>query len=759
MRRVGVALLLLGLAMLFGGPAARAETLVPRTIITFYDSTIDKRWRDSTLHQMAELPLNHLGLVLEPHDINAVLPDLTGRADVRGILTWFPADAMSDPLGYIAWAERAVAEGRHYVMFGVSGFAADRDGRPTPDAAIDRFLGQIGLRDERVWSAFPYKAEPIRLDPEMIGYERPLAEVFPPFQVMRSTDPAATSYLTLRSAEEGYTADLVVIGPHGGYAAGGYAEFYNAETQRKRWIIDPFRFFRLAFATDDLPKPDTTTIVGRRIYYSQIDGDGWRNVTTIEERDPGTGTRRHRRSIDLLADRAIAPYPDLPVSVAPIAADLDPEWCGDPQAQDAARRVFALDQVEIGSHTYSHPLDWGFFENAGPEKEQPFLRFYPKCGQRAEAQGWARLFDLVRRDDDMGPLPDLELAGEGAHIGAYATPRSFATKPFDLEREITGAAAYIESFAPPGKRVALVQWSGNTLAFAEAIRQARLAGLPAINGGDTRFDPEDPSVGYVAPVGRYVDGEWQIYASASNENTYSEDWSDRYFGLKYLARTLQNTETPRRLKPFDLYYHVFSGDRQGSLNAVLEMLDLARRSEIAPLRTSAYARIGDGFFRTRIEHLADRVWRVRDRGGLATIRFDDADALAVDPARSTGVVGERWYQGSLYVALDPEDAAPVIALEAHRPGAPTAAMLRDSRWPISALVRTEDGLSFAAEGFGSGAMTWRVPIGLYHWTLRGEGIARDGDAMTDAEGRLALDLGPLTGERVTVALTRRGGPS
>src|SRR5262249_8557513 len=150
---------------------------------------------------------------------------------------------------------------------------------------------------------------------------------------------------------------------------------YSEDTQRKQWIIDPFRFFRLAFATDDLPKPDTTTIVGRRIYYSQIDGDGWLNVTTIEERDPGTGTRRHRRSIDLLIDRAIIPYPDLPVTVAPIAADLDPAWCGDDEAQAAARRAFALQQVEVGSHTYSHPLDWGFFENAPPEKERPFLRF------------------------------------------------------------------------------------------------------------------------------------------------------------------------------------------------------------------------------------------------------------------------------------------------------------------------------------------------------------------------------------------------
>jgi hypothetical protein len=754
MRRLALFLLL----ALLAAPASAGE-LVPRTIIALYDSTIDKRWRDTTIHQMAELPLNHLGLVVEPHDINAPLPDLVGRTDVRGILTWFPVDAMPDPEAYLAWAGKAVAEGKRYVMLGVGGFAADRTGRPTAAADIDGFLKQLGLVDERMWSAFPYKARAVRLDAAMIGYERPLTNVFPPFPVMRSSDPVAVRHLTLHSDEEGYTADLVVTGRHGGYAAEGYAHFYDTETQRKQWIVDPFRFFRLAFATDDLPKPDTTTIVGRRIYYSQIDGDGWRNITTIEERDPGTGTRRHRRSIELLIDRAILPNPDLPVSVAPIAADLDPAWCGDPQAQEAARRAFALPQVEIGSHTYSHPLDWGFFENATPEKERPFLRFYPKCAQGSAAQGWSRLLDLFKRDGEEAKLPEIELAGEGAKIGAYATPRSYASLPFDLDREIAGAADYIAGFAPPGKRVGVLQWSGNTLAFAEAIRRAREARLPAINGGDTRFDPELPSVGYVAPVGRYVDGEWQIYASASNENTYSEDWSDRYFGLKYLERTLARTEAPRRLKPFDLYYHVFSADRQASLNAVLAMLDLARNSEIAPLRTSDYARIGDGFFHTQIERLGDRMWRVLDRGALATLRFDDADGLAVDPTRSSGILGERRLQGSLYVALDPAEATPVVALAERGTDLADIALLEESRWPISGLVREPEGIRFEASGFGSGVMRWRMPEGVYRWVLHGPGIERSGEAASDSAGNLACDLGSLAGETVAVTITRIGGRS
>src|SRR5688572_28441662 len=61
--------------------AAPADRLVPRTIIALYDSAEDS-WEETFIHDMAEKPLNHLGLVLEPHDIRDPLPDLRQRTDV-----------------------------------------------------------------------------------------------------------------------------------------------------------------------------------------------------------------------------------------------------------------------------------------------------------------------------------------------------------------------------------------------------------------------------------------------------------------------------------------------------------------------------------------------------------------------------------------------------------------------------------------------------------------------------------------------------
>ena len=77
------------------------------------------------------------------------------------------------------------------------------------------------------------------------------------------------------------------------------------------------------------------------------------------------------------------------------------------------------------------------------------------------------------------------------------------------------------------------------------------------------------------------------------------------------------------------------------LNAVVENLEFARRQAIVPIKASHFARIANGFYRTRFVPLDGRRWRVEDRGALQTIRFDRASLTTVDFARSAGVVGAR----------------------------------------------------------------------------------------------------------------------
>ena len=114
---------------------------------------------------------------------------------------------------------------------------------------------------------------------------------------------------------------------------------------------------------------------------------------------------------------------------------------------------------------------------------------------------------------------------------------------------------------------------------------------------------------------------------------------------------MKRTNTPYRVKPFNIYYHMYSGSKQASLNAILSNLDLAEASDIAPVTTSTFALIAQGFYTTRIVDMGDRRWRIENRGKLQTLRFDHATFTSVDFSRSKGVIGQYNHQGSLYVDL------------------------------------------------------------------------------------------------------------
>ncbi|MBF5094097.1 hypothetical protein F1643_05945 [Azospirillum sp. INR13] len=208
---------------------------------------------------------------------------------------------------------------------------------------------------------------------------------------------------------------------------------------------------------------------------------------------------------------------------------------------------------------------------------------------------------------------------------------------------------------------------------------------------------------------------------------------------------------PIRLKPFNVYYHMYSGQKAASLNALVSVLTAARATELAPVAASTYARIAEGFYTARFEPLeGGRRWRVRDRGALNTLRFDRASATAVDFSRSAGVLGQRHSQGSLYVALDPAVAEPVVALaevdRADRDPPASVPYLVEGRWAFSALAGEGAGFRVAATGYGEGSMVWRVPRSG-PWTVTAErdgAVLWTGSATADEDGRLTLTV-PVSG--------------
>ncbi len=695
-------------------PIAAAERLprvVPRVILAIYDSRYQNDIRDTKIHRLLEMPLNHLGLVVRYQDLNAGLPTLEQLQDVRGIVTWFQSDAMQNPVGFLAWAEAAIDAGKRFVVLGDLSVTRNLQGQATQTALINRFLAKLGLRADD-WVPVTYNLRIVYKDPRMMDFERSLPAILPSFDAVKVIDRSVRVHLMAGKANDARTGSaLIVTGPHGGYAASGYTHFAtyappdaNSRTAEVhlQWYLNPFEFFRLAFAADEVPKPDTTTVSGRRIYYSHIDGDGWRNLTEVAR------YRGERiSSAEVILRETIRPFPDLPVTVGPIAGDLDPHWFGNQESLRVAREILSISWVEAGSHTYSHPLDWETLslEAKDATASQKGLRSWWE-------QTWWPLWERVAEPwSDKDTSEDKPSDHQPKFRRGQSRLRSYDLYPFDVNQEIGGSIDFINHLLPAGKRVQLLQWSGTTLESQSVMEATRRAGVRNINGGDTRFDPEFDSYAWVAPLGRQVGRYRQIYSSESNENTYTNLWNERYFGFRYLIQTLRNTESPIRVKPFNLYYHMFSGEKDPGLQAVLGNLAYARSQELAPITASQYAAIADGFFSATFTEIANHRWRVENRDGLNTVRFDHAEKQAVDWANSRDVIGQRHYQGSLYVALDPAGEAPIVALRDTNVSVPKSgdrAYLIQSRWLISHLQIDAGGFSFTAHGFGPGEMEWHA---------------------------------------------------
>jgi hypothetical protein len=709
--------------------SAWAEAPVARHVLGLYDSANEQTVRYSALHQLAEMPLNWLGLMLDYVDVRQGLPAVeTLGPDVRGAVIWFVANHSPDPRGLIDWGEKFIDSGRKLVIMGESGLTMDGQGRLVPLGRKNKLLARLGLRAEGENTYLTYSSRIVNMDPRFFEFERQLAGVLPAYDRYRKVDPRARSILVVRRGGDSATdSHLGVIGPNGAIVAPGYTHYANPETLRRQWYVNPFELFAEVFGTDDMPKPDVTTLSGRRVYFSHVDADGWHNVSTVPPHNKSGLT-----SSEVLLKEILQRYRDLPVTVGPIAAEIDPAWHGTRESDRVARAIMALSHVEAGSHTFTHPFFWKFFESYTPEKEEKFHVAYRKTYRNAFKEGGL---------DGASGLAAL------VNSGRYTAPRAYGDKPFDLDLEIQGSIEAIGRIMPPGKRVALLQWSGDTEPFAEAMRRARAAGVCSMNGGDSRFDAQYPSHTSVPPLGIAVGQERQIYAANSNENTYTDLWTANFFGYRDLIWTIRNTESPRRLKPINVYYHAYSGEKLASLNALRANLDFAREQEIAPIEASRYCRMAEAFYRLRMTDLGDRRFRIEERGDIQTVRFSKGAERHVDFARSTGVVGQRLHQGELYVALDEAVASPIVAL-APRPSVedvnPEArrAYLVDARWRVFDWRQQGENFSFKAQGYGEGAMAWRVHR---HGRYRIE-AKRGGEALepllasTDADGMLRFAL-------------------
>jgi hypothetical protein len=319
--------------------------------------------------------------------------------------------------------------------------------------------------------------------------------------------PGAQVWLQATGAD-GKTMDGAAITPWGGYALGAFGLFNLPGNTGTRWAIDPVEFFRAALRVGDDPMPDITTRTGRRVFFVHFDGDGWPNACDR----PGSPL-----ACEVLVSEFLEQY-KVPTLASVIIGEISHEGLYPKLAdtsQKWARRMYALPWVEVGSHTWSHPFNWV----AASETHS--------LGKETKSLPYGNYL----------PLPNY----------------TFSTKSNVIE-----AAQYInEKLCPPGKKCDMILWPGDCNPPNEAVAMAYEYGLGNINGGGAPINKTRPTLSEIWPMGIPKGKYFQVYAPCSNEESYTHNWTGSYFGFERVIESYQMTDTPRRFKPIDVYYHPY----------------------------------------------------------------------------------------------------------------------------------------------------------------------------------------------------------
>ncbi len=630
------AILTLGALVLSAASGFGETGSVRRHVLALYNSELGQTPTDNLVHENAEMVLNHLGCIVDYWDLAQGLPDQVSMQKYRGVLAWFHGRYTRTPEDYFAWATEQIRAGKKYVVMGdIGDFGQYGPENEALRKRFEAFCAQLGLRFGGNWTDDVTKIQLVYKDPEMVEFERDLTYETNYYIAIQSTRPDNRVYLRLRRSDvPNSESDLVVTTANGGFAPTSYVYYQDPRTFRRAWRLNPFRFFEEVFDLAQIPRPDVTTLNGLRIWCSHIDGDALISESRVK---PGAICG------EVIRDEILRKY-RWPVSVSVVVAEVEKEA----KFAEIARSIYQLPWVEAASHSYSHPFYWA--DDYAGKDEYPYRHL---------------------------PVPGYQ---------------------FNLETEIVGSIRYInETLLPPGKKVQQMFWTGNCEPTPESLRLCEQINVGNINGGDTVFDRVHASYTYVAPLSAVVGGYRQIYAPHANENIYTQDWQGPYYGFHFVLQSFKNTESPIRVKPIDVYYHFYIGERWASLNSLKSVLQETTAQDVAPMFISQYLAMVEGFFSAEIEKMGNAGWRITNFGAATTLRFDHEPRF-VDLTRSEGVLGFTHFQDALYVHLQPRSEARVVLTTQ----APEAVYLARGSHRIRNWQASEKRVTFDTDGWGKG---------------------------------------------------------
>ncbi|MBE0491337.1 MAG: endo alpha-1,4 polygalactosaminidase [Sulfurospirillum sp.] len=391
---------------------------------------------------------------------------------------------------------------------------------------------------------------------------------------------------------DGTTSTPAAITEWGGYVLGD-ANMLNIN-DNYLWVVNPFEFFESALGLKSILVPDPTTENGNRLLFSHIDGDGIMN--RVE------GNSEHF-SGEIILEEILKKY-KIPHSASLIGAEIDthglyPEIAD--KLNNIAKEMYSLENVEGATHTFSHPFIWNEIRNNSLDEQ----------------------YRLKVKDYN-----------------------------FSIEREISQTLDEINlQLYPPHKSPAqTIFWTGDCLPQEEALAYVYSHNILNINGGDTYITNENPWLENIAPLGLQRGAYYQIYTGAQNENIYTNNWLGAFWGFKKVIQTFKLTDSPRRFKPIDIYYHMYSGSKMASLKALEYVFNWALKQEVMPIFTSEYIPKVMDFYIVSIANENDD-WLVSGMKELKTLRIEKKGA-SVDFNNSKSTVGLKHFENHTYISLD-----------------------------------------------------------------------------------------------------------
>lgn len=461
--------------------------------------------------------------------------------------------------------------------------------------------GRMGLlRRDSSASTAPVRVETAT---SLVGFERQPKPHPRDFQVLEIDQ--GEPQLVLSQGNRRQVA--VALMPWGGFAVDPFVIATLPGSGEERWVLDPFAFFKSALRLPDMPVPDVTTETGRRMLMVHMDGDGFPSRAEMKGA-PFAGA--------VIRDHIVRRF-RIPMTLSIIEGELSPTGLhpqDSPALEAIARDIFAEPHVEIASHSYSHPFVW---HKAATAQKSGF-------------------------------------GGYTLNLTGYQ---------FDARREIEGSIRYIESrLAPPDKRVKMFLWTGDCIPGTDVLALTRKLGVLNMNGGDTTATFSQPSLTRVEGLGIARGEDFQVFAPNQNENVYTNNWTGPFHGFRRVIETFRFTETPRRLKPIDIYFHTYIATKPEGLKSLEEVFSWALQQETTPVFASEYVRKVLDFRRIAIARGATG-WRVRGAEHLRTLRWPRS--LGV-PAlrRSTGIAGYTEKDGEGYLHLSADQAELVFTPQA-----------------------------------------------------------------------------------------------